>query len=263
MKGLEERFWDKVEKSETCWNWLAKRDKNGYGRFSPNGSNSQMPAHRFSWSLHNGEIPDGLLVCHHCDNPSCVNPEHLFLGTPQDNMDDKVRKGRWRGNPDSINLKTHLESILALRSSGKDLRSIAKDFDCDRSAVKRLLEKNGVYAPLTTGPSRLVEPHLDSIITRRDAGETLSSIATSFGCDKGVIRRLLDKHGEYTPIKPGPRKPHNVRTAKVREREAEIKDLLAAKTPVSRMAKIFGVGRATMVRILKTLSVSSGSLHAA
>lgn len=92
-KTLEERFWEKVDVTKGCWNWTSSKEKDGYGQFRlPSGRRVQ--AHRFSWELTNGEIPDRVFVCHHCDNPSCVRPDHLFLGTHDENMRDRNIKGR-------------------------------------------------------------------------------------------------------------------------------------------------------------------------
>ena len=91
------RFWDKVDKSSDCWEWLAGKVPSGYGAFLFNGK--LQGAHRVSFQLTHGPIPEGDYygtagVLHRCDNPSCVNPDHLFLGSPSDNMRDKVEKGR-------------------------------------------------------------------------------------------------------------------------------------------------------------------------
>jgi hypothetical protein len=90
---LNIRFWNKVNKTKKCWEWLATKNNKGYGRIQVNGK-SRL-AHRISYGLKNGEIPRGLEVLHKCDNPLCVNPKHLFLGTHKDNLQDMAKKGRW------------------------------------------------------------------------------------------------------------------------------------------------------------------------
>ena len=90
---LENRFWSHVERGPDCWEWTARRDKDDYGQFAISKGKSAV-AHRVAYSLSVGDIPDGMFVCHTCDNPPCCNPEHLWIGTNQDNMDDMVRKNR-------------------------------------------------------------------------------------------------------------------------------------------------------------------------
>ena len=95
--GSSERFWSKVEKTDGCWLWKSTKIPNGYGQmhFGHKYLRKPMLAHRVSWILHNKtNIPDGLFVCHHCDNPPCVRPDHLFAGTRSDNMLDCSKKGR-------------------------------------------------------------------------------------------------------------------------------------------------------------------------
>ncbi len=91
VEPLEERFWKRVNKTDTCWLWIGAKAR--YGFFSIRVKLT-MAAHRFSWELHNGKIPKGLGVLHKCDVPLCVNPDHLFLGTQKDNSDDMWAKGR-------------------------------------------------------------------------------------------------------------------------------------------------------------------------
>lgn len=103
--AAEERFWRYVDKAGECWTWTGGRTIDGYGNFRADGAG--ISAHRFSYQLHNGAIPEGLFICHQCDNPPCVRPDHLFLGTPLDNVRDMYGKGR---NVDGYAKRTHCKS---------------------------------------------------------------------------------------------------------------------------------------------------------
>jgi hypothetical protein len=94
VRPVRERFEEKFRVTPACWEWLGHKTPKGYGRMRSDGKHHF--AHRISYELYVGIIPDGLIVLHSCDNPGCVNPSHLRTGTHQDNTDDRTSRGRWQ-----------------------------------------------------------------------------------------------------------------------------------------------------------------------
>lgn len=134
----EERFWVKVDKSggeDACWLWIAHRNENGYGTFGWKGNNSEK-AHRVAYELAYGVAPEQLYVLHTCDNPPCVNPKHLFLGTHQDNTDDRDRKGR--------NVVQYGENHWATKIPDDKVTEIRMDFVSGKKSQKTLCEENNM-----------------------------------------------------------------------------------------------------------------------
>lgn len=137
-RPLVDRFWEKVDKRgpDDCWEWQGKPDHSGYGKVQ-NDSGTVIPAHRAAWIMAHGEIPKGMLVCHHCDNPACVNVRHLFLGTQDDNMQDMARKGRGARKLTEVQV---LE-IRALAETDLSHTDIAKMFDTSRKNVGMIVRR--------------------------------------------------------------------------------------------------------------------------
>lgn len=148
-KGAPERFWSQVDRSggdNTCWLWQGRVNSDGYGRIRYN--HRSRPAHSVSYELHFGPIPDGMFVCHRCDVPACVNPTHLFLGTPADNSADMVRKGRQlKGdkNPSRLYPGKHRgERNGRVKLSSDEVQAIRQEYAVGPVTFRQLATKYGM-----------------------------------------------------------------------------------------------------------------------
>lgn len=143
---LEQRFWSKVNKchDDECWEWMAYKTHQGYGRFTCNGR--VVGAHRLSYLLAYGAIPTSLQVLHRCDNPSCVNPKHLFVGTNADNVKDKMDKGRFRPNIGEHSGRSKLKEsdipiIRELNSIGISLGKLSKHYGVTKQSIYAIVKR--------------------------------------------------------------------------------------------------------------------------
>lgn len=127
---------DQFHDDQACWNWVGAGKGNGYGHCSMAGASTT--AHRKSFMLFYGEIPDGFDVCHSCDNRACVNPNHLFLGTRQENMADAVIRGRTDGGNRKHLREATVQEVRRQIAKGTPNAIIAKMLDVNRETVRKI-----------------------------------------------------------------------------------------------------------------------------
>jgi hypothetical protein len=156
-----ERFSGSIDRSGDCWVWTGSKDRKGYGRIYYQGR--RTGAHRVAWELSNGPILDGLHVCHHCDNPPCVNTGHLFLGTHADNMLDRDMKGR--GTPPPY--------------------SAGQDHWTHRLPERRLRGERHGRAKLTDAQVVALR------VSYLDGGVSMGALADRYGVGKSQVSRLV------------------------------------------------------------------------
>jgi len=133
-------FWNYVDKSDHCWHWIGGKWPFGYGIVWD--KEKRRPAHRVSWEIHFGDVPIGMCVLHKCDTPSCVRPDHLWLGTKAENNHDMAEKGRQCRGERSPRAKISPESIKEikrLRKFGHPYRFIAKTYGVSISAISHIV----------------------------------------------------------------------------------------------------------------------------
>ena len=153
---VEDRFWSRVKKTSKCWEWQGTKLKTGYGVVSIKGKN--IRAHRIAYELTKGKIPQGYGVCHTCDNPSCVKPDHLWIGTHKENMEDRNKKGGYLietsdfirnlkimtkgGRPKQVNkvlIEKRKEIMVKLLQEGFSRTQVAFIFSVHPAQVTRVL----------------------------------------------------------------------------------------------------------------------------
>jgi hypothetical protein len=143
------KFWSHVIQGgpDECWGWTGLSLSHGYGQMLFH--NKMWRAHRIAWVLTNGPIPRGLCICHHCDNPICTNPSHLFIATQLDNIHDMRQKGRGTKPPNgrgalNNNTKFSDNDVMMIRarySAGQGYRTIAKDYNVSHTAIRDIVKR--------------------------------------------------------------------------------------------------------------------------
>ena len=193
---LAELFWRKVKKTETCWLWLGRVTVGGYGRIGK----IQILAHRLSWEIHNGPIPKDLFILHKCDNPPCVNPEHLFIGTQIDNMRDCAINERTKS-------KLSRETIFKIRSdyaTGKFFqRELADKYGTTLGIMHHIIRNRSfkhVENPLDNidkvrfGKSKLRPENVKEIRERYEKGGiTKKELSIIYNVDEPCIYKIINR----------------------------------------------------------------------
>lgn len=157
-KTLEERFWPKVQKTETCWIWTGRPNPGGYGQINSGGKHGwPLLAHRVSYEwAWDAPIPRSICVLHHCDNRMCVRPDHLFLGTRPDNMADKIAKGRQLRGTDHPLAKLTWEQVAEIKRrytlGGVSYATLGQEYGVDFGRIGRIV-RNEAWQPHPHSPA--------------------------------------------------------------------------------------------------------------
>ena len=131
---ITDRIEQYTKRTDTCWFWTGRCDKDGYGRMKIAGKHYRVP--RVVWEINNGPIPPNQIVRHSCDVSACINPAHLLLGTHQDNVDDKMERGRHRGN---YKLTLEQREEFCRRGKIENVLNLAKEFGISRTQAYRIV----------------------------------------------------------------------------------------------------------------------------
>jgi plasmid maintenance system antidote protein VapI len=213
------RFWAKVavSGSDDCWIWLGAKQRR-YGCIRKSNCRVMVSSHRVSWEIANKKaVPPGMFVCHSCDNPQCVNPGHLFIGSHADNMADmrsKQRQAFGEAVPQSVLAEEDVLQIRKLASQGKSQASIAKEFGVGKNEIS-LIVRRQTWKHLSGGKERYGHPsgeeHYRSKVTHNSAeeirrlvasGRTQTSVAQQFGISFSVVSAIV-RGKAWVPVSKG------------------------------------------------------------
>lgn len=206
--NLRERFEAKVIKGDGCWIWTGSKGPNGHGFIASGGYGKTRLVRAGAvalWIAHGQWPGDGLDVCHKCDNPPCVNPDHLFVGTAKDNMQDSINKGRFKfpkPRPGEANNKARLtwalvETIRTAYNSGENLSDLSRRFGFARSTLREVVNGRNWRRPDVPIrprflPTKRLEPHQIQEIRRLyRSGRTQVELAELFGVSQGYVSHVV------------------------------------------------------------------------
>jgi hypothetical protein len=201
-----ERFWPKVDRREPheCWPWTADTSSGGYGFFHVSkvkGKKTRMVASRAAWIITHGAIADDAVVCHSCDNPICVNPSHLFVGTKADNSSDMAAKGRSVSGERSPMAKLTWADVNAIRSAysgGANLGELSRRYGCTRQTLREIV--NGrtwrhytvpVLPRQVQTPTKVTAKIKAEMAALASSGWSQYQLASRYGVSPSVVSRRL------------------------------------------------------------------------
>jgi len=204
LETLKPRFEEKYVINETsgCWIWTGAKLPSGYGQIKIPGARKQVYAHRLAWMLHRGEVPQKMRVLHKCDNPTCVNPEHLFLGSSRDNMQDMKRKGRHLYGERNVEAKLKTEQVERIKTllAGSEFTQLelAKMYSVSPMTISRIArgERWAHVSPELTTEGVKRHPNLTSKeeAAIRDAVGTQAEVAVRYGVSQPTVCRVKQRN---------------------------------------------------------------------